>query len=140
MIELKGKVAERFENEREKAEKSPKTDVSENVEIVRQIVSETKGEVCMNKEELAKQYADKEVAKKGQYIDCVFDVRKELTTFDGYDIEQAFEDGYDKAVELACEFIKERIVFDDNAWYVEGEITLKDKVIEDFKKVMEEKV
>ena len=41
MIELKGKVAERFEEEREKAEKSPKTDVSENVEIVRKIVSET---------------------------------------------------------------------------------------------------
>ena len=41
MIELKGKVAERFEKEREKAEKSPKTDVSKNVEIVRKIVSET---------------------------------------------------------------------------------------------------
>ena len=35
----------------------------------------------MNKQELAKQYADKKVVKKGQYIECDFDVRKELTTF-----------------------------------------------------------
>ncbi len=49
----------------------------------------------MTKEELAKQYANKKVAKKGQYIECDFDVRKELTTFDGYDIEQAYEDGFD---------------------------------------------
>ena len=61
----------------------------------------------MNKQELAKQYADKKVVKKGQYIECDFDVRKELTTFDGYDIEQAFEDGYDAAIEMACIFIKE---------------------------------
>lgn len=61
----------------------------------------------MNKQELAKQYADKKVAKKGQYIDCDFDVRKELTAFSGDDIEQAFEDGYDAAIERACIFIKE---------------------------------
>ena len=63
----------------------------------------------MNKEELAKQYADKKVAKKGQYIDCDFDVRKELTVFNGYDIEQSYEDGYDKAVELACQYIKDNL-------------------------------
>lgn len=40
----------------------------------------------------------------------------------------------DVFIEKAYEFIKERIVFDDNTWYIEGEVTLKDKVIEDFKK------
>ena len=59
----------------------------------------------MKKEELAKQYADKKVIRKGQYIDYDFDVRKELTAFSGDDIEQAYEDGFDKAVKLACDFI-----------------------------------
>ena len=39
-------------------------------------------------------------------------------------------------IEKACEFIKERLNFDDNAWYVAGEVTIKDKVIEDFKRYM----
>ena len=39
----------------------------------------------------------------------------------------------DAFIEKACEFIKERIIFDDNAWYIDGEVTVKDKVIEDFK-------
>jgi hypothetical protein len=42
----------------------------------------------------------------------------------------------DAFIEKACEFIDERLIFDDNAWYVEGEITIKDKVIEDFKNYM----
>jgi anaerobic ribonucleoside-triphosphate reductase len=96
MIELKGKVAERFDKEREKAEKSPKTDVSENVEVVRQIVSETKGGVGMGKEELAKQYADNKVEERKEYPLYDLRKRKELTRFDGYDIEQAYEDGYER--------------------------------------------
>ena len=59
----------------------------------------------MNKQELAKQYADKKVAKKGQYIDYDFDVRKELTNFDGYDIEQAYKDGFDVGRSDAVESI-----------------------------------
>ena len=59
----------------------------------------------MNKQELAKRYADKKVAKKGQYIDYDFDVRKELTNFDGYDIEQAYEDGFDAGRTNAVESI-----------------------------------
>lgn len=47
----------------------------------------------MNKEELSRQYADQKVEERGEYITCDFHRRKSLTKFDGYDIEQAFEDG-----------------------------------------------
>ena len=47
----------------------------------------------MNKEELSKQYADQKVEERGEYTNCDFHRRKSLTKFDGYDIEQAFEDG-----------------------------------------------
>ena len=44
----------------------------------------------------------------------------------------------DAFIEKACNFIDERLNFDDNAWYIEGEVTVKDKVIEDFKNYMKE--
>ena len=44
----------------------------------------------------------------------------------------------DVFIEKACNFIDERLNFDDNAWYIEGEVTVKDKVIEDFKNYMKE--
>ena len=47
----------------------------------------------MNKEELSRQYADQKVEERGEYTNCDFHRRKSLTKFDGYDIEQAFEDG-----------------------------------------------
>jgi len=47
----------------------------------------------MNKEELSRQYADQKVEERGEYTICDFHRRKSLTKFDGYDIEQAFEDG-----------------------------------------------
>jgi hypothetical protein len=134
MIELKGKVAERFEKEREKAEKSPKTDVSENVEIVRQIVSETKGGVGMGKEELAKQYADNKVEERKEYPLYDLRKRKELTRFDGYDIEQAYEDGYDKAVELAVGFLHKVACGYAIRELLTGE-PYEGKIIEDFKKI-----
>lgn len=137
MIELKGKVAERFEKEREKAEKSPKTDVSENVEIVRQIVSETKGGVGMGKEELAKQYADNKVEERKEYPLYDLRKRKELTRFDGYDIEQAYEDGYDKAVELAVGFLHKVACGYAIRELLTGE-PYEGKIIEDFKKYVEE--
>ena len=93
----------------------------------------------MNKEELAKQYADKKVAKKGQYIDCDFDVRKELTTFDGYDIEQAYEDGFDKAVKLAVGFLHKVACGYAIRELLTGE-PYEGKIIEDFKKYVEESV
>ena len=42
----------------------------------------------------------------------------------------------DVIIERAVQFIKERLNFDDNAWYIEGEVTVKDQVIEDFKDYM----
>ena len=47
----------------------------------------------MSKEELSRQYADQKVKERGEYTNCDFHRRKSLTKFDGYDIEQAFEDG-----------------------------------------------
>ena len=40
-------------------------------------------------------------------------------------------------IEKVCEFIKERFSFEDS-WHVEGETTILDKVVEDFKKYMEQ--
>lgn len=41
----------------------------------------------------------------------------------------------DAFIEKACNFIKERLSFDDS-WHVEGEDCMLDKVIKDFKKYM----
>jgi hypothetical protein len=38
----------------------------------------------------------------------------------------------DAFIEKVCEFIKKRFYFDDS-WHVEGETSISDKVIEDFK-------
>lgn len=43
--------------------------------------------------EMAFKYANDKVEEKGQYIKYDFQKRKELTTFDGYEIEQSYEDG-----------------------------------------------
>ena len=52
----------------------------------------------MNKEELAQQYADQKVLEKNEYPLYNLHKRKELTRFDGFEIEQAFEDGFIKAI------------------------------------------
>lgn len=52
-------------------------------------------------------------------------------------IRDSYKEGYENATEKALEFIKERLNFDDNVWYIAGEATIKDKVIEDFKNYME---
>ena len=44
----------------------------------------------------------------------------------------------DAFINKGCNFIRERLRFDDDAWYTNGELTLKDKVIEDFKHYMKE--
>lgn len=90
----------------------------------------------MNKQELAKQYADKKVDERKEYPLYDLSKRKELTTFDGYDIEQAYEDGFDKAVELAMGWLKnnaERYVY-----WMDEEFGNKD-LLDDFKKYMEGK-
>ena len=43
----------------------------------------------------------------------------------------------DTFIENACKFIKERLSFEDS-WHIEGESSILDKVIEDFKKYMKE--
>ena len=42
----------------------------------------------------------------------------------------------DAFIEKAVAFLKERIILEDNSWYIEGQVTLKDKMIEDFVKYM----
>lgn len=41
----------------------------------------------------------------------------------------------DASNEKACKFIKERLFF-ENSWHIEGETSILDKVIEDFRKYM----
>ena len=58
------------------------------------------------------------------------------------DLLRTKEDGYieyiqtEAFIEKACAFIRERLIFDDDAWYTDGELTLKDKVINTFKSYM----
>ena len=130
MIELKGKVAERFEKERDKAEKSPKTDVSENVEIVRQIVSETKGVVG--------------VKANGAPEKLYVDVRDNLSDSILYgftekrtdeDIEYTRTDAF---IEKACEKL-EKCMYDNLMF--QGRLHRKEVIetfIEDFKEYLEE--
>ena len=53
-------------------------------------------------------------------------------TFDN-DIEYVRTDAF---IEKACEFIQKCLVFEDKPWHKGGELTLKDKVIEEFRKYM----
>ena len=50
-------------------------------------------------EELSRQYAEQQVkdSPDNEYKGYSFELQKELTKFDGYDIEQAYEDGYKQA-------------------------------------------
>jgi len=59
----------------------------------------------MNKEELARIYAEKKVEERKEYPLLDMRKRKELTSFDGYAIEQAFEDGFDNAIENVVEWL-----------------------------------
>lgn len=93
----------------------------------------------MTKQELAKQYADKKLSEnpRNVYKKLPLGMQKSLTNFDGYDIEQAFEDGYDKAVELAVGFLKKVAC----GYAIRELLTGKPyegKIIGDFKKYMEE--
>lgn len=87
----------------------------------------------MNKEELAKRYADKKVEERKEYILYDLHRRKTLTTFDGYAIEEAYEDGFDKAMELTCEFLYEQL---NNGTMECGNI---EEFIKNYKKKMEGK-
>ena len=82
----------------------------------------------MTKEQLSEHYASQKVLAnpRNAFIGYSWDTQKKLTTFDGYDIEQAYEDGFDKAVELACRFFYER--------------NYSSEFIKNFKEIMEEGV
>lgn len=86
----------------------------------------------MTKTELSEHYANQKVLAnpRNAFTGYPWDIQKSLTRFDGYDIEQAYEDGYDKAVELAREWLEE----------IFGDYQNKDNVIEIFRKKMEEGV
>lgn len=86
----------------------------------------------MNKQKLAKQYADKKLSEtpRNVYKKLPLGMEKSETNFDGYDIEHAYEDGFNKAVELARDYLEE----------IFGEYCNKNNVIEVFLKTMEERV
>lgn len=76
----------------------------------------------MSKEELSKQYADKKTyeSQRNVYRHLPLDKQKELTCFDGYEIEVAYEDGFDKAVEEIRKEI-ERLILTDKGYETGGE-------------------
>ena len=82
----------------------------------------------MTKEELSKQYANER---------RIPNESRASVQFNCFDIEQAYEDGFDKAVGLACEWMKE------NVWgciYLDeggNGMVDEDKLIDNFKKDME---
>lgn len=41
-------------------------------------------------------------------------------------------------IDKACEWLKEHLLLDDPKWYVEGEKTLQEKMIDDLRKAMEQ--
>ena len=71
----------------------------------------------MTKEELCKQYADER---------RIPDESRANVQFNCFELQQAYEDGYDRAVELACGFFYER--------------NYSSKFIKNFKEIMEERV
>lgn len=61
----------------------------------------------MTKTELSEHYANQKVLAnpRNAFIGYSWDTQKKLTTFDGYDIEQAYEDGFDAGRADAVESI-----------------------------------
>lgn len=89
----------------------------------------------MNKEELARQYTDKKVEERKEYPLYDMRKRKKLTSFDGYAIEQAYEDGFDKAVKMACKWLKNHLWEYDHGSVIQ--IDAKD-ITDDLKRDMED--
>ena len=92
----------------------------------------------MTKKELSDRYAFNTPLKALSHLHTDMGAEMALTS----DIRKAYEDGFDKAVELACEWLKENICKDDcggeMVWCVSFSDT--DEMIEDFKTKMEEGV
>lgn len=99
----------------------------------------------MNKEELSEHYANQKVLAnpRNVFTGYSWDTQKKLTTFDGYDIEQAFEDGFDKAVELARKCLVEwssGYIAKTTGGGVNARKRLANDVLNYFKKYLEEQV
>lgn len=97
----------------------------------------------MTKQELAKQYADKKLSEtpRNVYKKLPLGMEKSETNFDGYDIEQAFEDGFDNAVELARKCLVEwssGYIAKTTGGGVNARKRLANDVLNYFKKYMEE--
>ena len=60
-------------------------------------------------QEMATDYANRKVesSPKNDFKKYPFRTQKELTTFDGYEIEQAYEDGANMVLELVENFVKD---------------------------------
>ena len=95
----------------------------------------------MTKTELSEHYANQKVLAnpRNAFTGYSWDTQKKLTTFDGYDIEQAYEDGYDKAVELAVGFLHKVACGYAIRELLTGE-PYEGKIIGDFKKYVEEEI
>ena len=92
----------------------------------------------MNKKELSDQYVFNTPLKALYHLHTDLGAEMALTS----DIRKAYEDGFDKAVELACEWINENICKDDCNGSMEWVVCFSDEeeLLEDFKKKMEEGV
>lgn len=109
--------------------------------------SDTHGEGILNplikeeedmskKEEKARQYSNQKVKEKDLYPSYSANTKRRLTTFDAYELEDAFEAGWDAAIEEALKWIKENIGFSEcndgsMEWYVDFGDT--EEMLEDFK-------
>lgn len=65
----------------------------------------------MNKEQASKAYIKGKLRDSREYLGCEENRRKRLITCDLYDLEQAFEDGWEESsktmIDKACKWIKE---------------------------------
>lgn len=62
----------------------------------------------MKLEDLAKEYSDQKVEDRGEYKMCDSYRRKSLTKFDGYDVEQAYEDGGRRVLQEIDQAIRDK--------------------------------
>lgn len=88
----------------------------------------------MNKEQSSDAYIKGKLRDHQEYLGCEEHRRKQLITCDLYDMEQAFEDGWEESSKQACKW------FDsiDTDKYMDSNIFQMSDLIRDFKKAMEE--
>lgn len=97
----------------------------------------------MNKEQASAAYIKGILRSSREYLYCEEHRRKQLITCDLYDMEQAFEDGWDAAMEelwkKAIPWLKANVhkrVINDTPKFGDFRALIGDRVWEDFKKAM----